>query len=184
MKEIWQRIEKWLAENYPEGLEQLNKGASDELIKQTEDFLGVEFSEDLKEFYRIHNGGTWELALIDGWELLSLEEMQSQWKVWKELLDGGEFEGIKSEPESEIRDDWWNEKWIPITHNGGGDHDCLDFAPTEEGDVGQIIKMWHDWEQRSWESPSFRNWITTFADELEAGLYKYSEEYGISKEND
>jgi cell wall assembly regulator SMI1 len=182
MKEIWQRIENWLGENYPEGLEMLNVGASDDLIQATEQFLGIEFPEDVKDFYRVHNGGRYELALINGRELLSLEEIQSQWKIWQELTVGGEFEENEGEPEKEISKDWYNIKWIPITHNGGGDHDCLDFAPTEDGNYGQIIQMWHDWEKRSLEAKSFREWIEKFADELEAGLYKYSEEYGVSRE--
>jgi cell wall assembly regulator SMI1 len=182
MKEIWERIEKWLEENYPKGLQLLNSGATDEQIVKAEKCFGIQFSSEFKEFYKIHNGGQWELALIDGSELLSLEEMQSQWKVWKTLVDDGEFETNNGEPEKGISDEWYNLKWIPITHNGGGDHQCLDFAPTANGNSGQVIQMWHDWEKRSLIAASFIEWITAFANELDAGLYTYSDEYGVSKE--
>ncbi len=35
--------------------------------------------------------------------------------------------------------------------------------------------------ERSLEAKSFRKWVENFADELEAGLYEYSEEYRVSK---
>lgn len=178
MKEVWRRIEKWLEENHPEGLSELNAGASDELLRETERFVGVEFPEDVREFYKIHNGTSEDFCLIDGWILLPLEDVQSQWKVWKELLDDGDFRGYKCTPHPAIRDDWWNDKWIPLTYDGSGNHHCLDFAPTEKGKVGQIIEMWHDDDERPLAASSFREWLEDYAAGLEAGEYVYSEDYG------
>jgi len=178
MKELWERIESWLKENHSEGLNELNEGASDELIQETEQFLSIEFSEDVKEFYKIHNGTSWDFNLIDGWLLLPLEDVQNQWKVWKDLLDRGDFAEHKCTPHEAIRDDWWNDKWIPLTSDGCGNHDCLDLAPTEKGRVGQIIKMWHDDDTRPLVADSFREWLENYIDALEASEYVYSEDYG------
>ena len=45
------------------------------------------------------------------------------------VQDAGEFEGCESDPDVGIRNNWWNDKWIPITYDGAGKHDCLDLAP-------------------------------------------------------
>lgn len=110
MKEIWRRIEKWLEENYPEGLEKLNEGASEELILETEQYLGIKFPQDICDFYKIHNGAEDGFPLIDGFDLLSMNGIFEQWKVRKELIDGGEFEGINCIPSEEIKENWYNEK--------------------------------------------------------------------------
>ena len=104
--------------------------------------------------------------------------MVRQWGFWKELLDGGEFKNIESKPQPEIRKDWWNAAWIPITHDGGGNHQCLDLAPASKGKTGQIITMWHDGPDRELIATSFRGWLGDFEKKLEAGELKYSEDYG------
>lgn len=176
MQEFWQKIESWLTENYPKGLKKLNKGASDALLQKTEKRLSVTFLEDLREFYKIHNGTKEDLGLLDG--LLSLEEIQEQWEIWKDLTDEGTFDEYKSEPQMGIRDDWWNPGWIPITHDGGGNHICLDMNPADGGRVGQMITMWHDSSERELVADSFRQWVEEYAAALEAGEYVYSpEEY-------
>ena len=179
MKDVWQRIDKWLEVNAPQILDTLQPGASDEEIHEVEDFLSIEFPDDVKDSYRIHNGqSAGDVGFINGLEFLSLERIKDEWGIWKGLLDSGDFEGWESEPENEIRADWWNPKWIPLTFDWGGNHDCLDLAPTEEGNMGQIISMWHDDAVRQVMAKSFRSWLEQFANDLEAGRYALSEEYG------
>lgn len=107
-----------------------------------------------------------------------LNRLVQYWQSWKEVLENGDFDRIRSEPDDGIRNDWWNPGWIPITQNAAGDHLCLDLAPTPEGDVGQIIPLWHDTPERTLEAVSFEEWVTAFADGLERGLYVYSKGYG------
>ena len=66
-------------------------------------------------------------------EFLSCEEIVSQGKTWKELLDGGDFKDTFYGSDDGIKNDWWNPKWIPFAHNGGGDHLCLDLDPASSG---------------------------------------------------
>jgi cell wall assembly regulator SMI1 len=178
MQAIWTRIESWLEANAPEVLKTLNPGASEEQIKAVEDTLLIQFPDDFKSSYRIHNGqsldGGW---LIDGREFLSLERIQEEWLGWKMLLDGKEFEGWKSLPEPGVRPDWWNALWIPITFDGAGNHHCLDLDPAPGGKVGQIIYMWHDDLERGAIAASFQDWLEGYATALEAGQYVFSEEY-------
>lgn len=179
MQTIWARIDTWLMANAPGVFKALQPGASDDQIEAFEKVLGVRLPDDVKASFRIHNGQLdYEYGLIDGRELLSLARIQDEWLVWKDLLESNMFEDMESEPEPGIRADWWNAAWIPLTHDGSGNHDCLDLAPTKDGTVGQIISMWHDAADREQVAPSFRIWLSQLADGLESGQYIFSEEYG------
>jgi cell wall assembly regulator SMI1 len=178
MRDVWQHIDKWLRVNAPQVLDTLQAGASEEEIRETEKFLSVEFPAEVKDSYRIRNGQSrGDVGFINGLEFLSLARMREEWAVWKDLLDSGGFEGFESEPEKQVRTDWWNPKWIPLTSDWGGNYECLDLAPTEEGEVGQIISMWHDEAKRQVLADSFRGWLEQFANDLEAGRYVLAEEY-------
>jgi cell wall assembly regulator SMI1 len=80
MKDIWQRIENWLALNAPQLAAGLQSGASDEEIQQTEATLNITFPEDIRESYRLHNGSTYEFLATPRdkylcFRLFSLQEM-------------------------------------------------------------------------------------------------------------
>ena len=184
MQLSWTRIENWLADNAPEILENLNPGATEEEIKRTEEFLGVSFPEDFKDSYLIHNGQKpyvdtpdgqqWkDYCLMDMWQLLSLDRIKHEWSIWKELLDtGGLGDNYMTLDNGEVCE-WWNPRWIPLTSNFCGDHHCLDLSASLRGSEGQIILMWHDIDIREIDAPSFKAWLGTFADDLEAGHYVY-----------
>src|SRR5262245_49372290 len=147
MKDVWDRIHRWLGANAPEVLESLQPGASDAAIGQVEAALGVTLPEDVKAAYRIHDGqaGSMPPGFLYCWEWLSLERMLSTWKCGKDLLDNGTFSAeVKSHPTGPIRDDWWHPKWVPVTCDGGASHHCLDLAPKRGGVVGQVILWWND----------------------------------------
>jgi cell wall assembly regulator SMI1 len=179
VEDTWSRIESWLSIHAVAVLQSLHSGASPDELLQSEQFLGLALPDDVKASYRIHDGQEpGGFGLIDCWELLSLERMREEWSVWKDLLDGGDFADVSSSPDPAIRDDWWNPRWIPLTYSGSGDHHCLDLDPAPGGTLGQIILMWHDDATRTLVAPDFRRWLRVFANDLEAGTYVYSEEYG------
>ncbi|CAH9017560.1 hypothetical protein NURINAE_00437 [Candidatus Nitrosacidococcus sp. I8] len=150
--------------------------------------LGAQLPDDFIVFYKIHNGQISEgPSFIDCEEWLSFEGIEYQWKVWKELLDGGAFsEGdFKSSPDIEVKNDWWHPCWIPITYDGSGNHYCLDLVPTKEGNHGQIIRMWHDDDIRPLIASSFTAWIEDYKNKLIRGQLIYSEDYfGIIDEEE
>ncbi|MEN3110891.1 SMI1/KNR4 family protein [Uliginosibacterium paludis] len=178
MEHTWQKFEQWLAQNWPEGLSCLNPPASDEQIAQLESQLEAKLPADFVACLKVHNGQNGFSSVFDGMEFLSCEEIYSQWFVWKDLLDGGDFKDISSEPDEGIKSDWWNSKWIPFTHNGGGDHLCLDLDPSASGSAGQIITMWHDMEARELKAKSFGEYFESYVSGVLTGKYVYSEEYG------
>jgi cell wall assembly regulator SMI1 len=180
MDQLWSRIEAWLCAHAPAIAVALNPPARAEDIEATERFFGVTFPDDVRSSYLRHDGQTYDSpGLLEGWEWLSLGRIRDEWGTWKDLLDHGEFEGIRSDGDRvRVVDDWWNPRWIPVTYSGTGDHHCLDFAPGPGGTPGQIIMMWHDDGARPVVAPGFGAWLARFADELEAGEFVLSDEYG------
>lgn len=184
MGEIWGKIDAWLAVHAPQVLATLNAGATDAQIAEAEATLAIQFPEDMKAAYRIHNGqANNDYGLMDGREFLSLARIVDEWQVWKELLDDGTFQTDEGEdqgcaPALGIRNVWWSAQWIPLTYDGSGNHDCLDMSPAEGGTVGQIITMWHDDPIREIVAPSFQAWLQQYALGLASGLLVFSEDYG------
>ncbi len=184
MQEIWDRIKEGLSIHAPGIIPHLQAGASEEEIRSTEKKLGIKFPEDVRASYRIHNGMSGDRGFICScseycWsEFYSLENIFRAWDIWRDLLEAGEFDNFQSEPNGPIKTDWWNIKWIPLLGNSGGDHCCIDLDPPSEGKLGQIITMWHETGAEELLAPSFKDFLTNFAEELNAGVYTYSEDDG------
>ncbi len=165
MKQQWQRLEAWLKTHNPALLADLKPPASDADIQELEQKLGVKLPEDFVECLKVHDGqrggGEW---LFSGSEFLSSKRILEEWAIWKDLLDGGDFDGVEAEPGKGIKPVWWSPKWIPFTYNGAGDHLCLDLDPTSQGCSGQVITLWHDDGARKKKADSFTQWFAEFVD--------------------
>jgi cell wall assembly regulator SMI1 len=74
MKDIWQRIKTFLAENAPPMLAALNPGANPVEIAEIEKVLGITLPPDLHETYLIHNGCS-DYFFFGEQEFLSLQEV-------------------------------------------------------------------------------------------------------------
>lgn len=138
----------------------LNPPATDADITTLEQQLGVTLPADYVQVLRQHNGQR-GLAdgLFDGQEFLSTQNVLAQWQIWKGLHDTGAFNGQRSSPAPGVRDDWWNPRWIPFTHDGSGNHLCLDLDPAEGGTVGQVITVWHDSGERAVQGSGCGEWL-------------------------
>ncbi len=178
MKATWDRIHFWLRANAPHVLARLRPGATEEQIQAAEAELGVTFPESVRQTYLIHDGQNGSGGFMEGYEWLSLKGIVYQWRGWKDIVEAGDFEGIQSTPDPGVSDECYNLGWIPLTHSGSGDHQCLDLAPAEGGTMGQVINFFHDDSTREALAPSFAAWLAAFADSLEAGRYNVTE-YGL-----
>jgi cell wall assembly regulator SMI1 len=185
MQSIWKRIETqllieaWFAKMPAEtALRDFQPGATEDEIQNAEIALGIVFPEDVKASYRIHNGNMW---LGDFGRFCSLEEVVSFWNMMKpyaagrkeDLAKDGWLDGT-GQPVL-VRAETWNIRWIPLLESNGT-MTCLDLAPTPYGFLGQIIGS--DPEEgtyHGWVAPSWQAFLSTFADDLEAGEYCYEE---------
>lgn len=186
IKATWDRIHTWLAKNAPVVRASLRPPATRQQIQDAEKALGVRFPDEVRQCYLIHDGQDpdhrgYPPAFLHGWEWLRLERIVDEYNVWKDLVEGGDFEDAASEPDIGVSEQWYDLGWIPLTYSGAGDHHCLDLAPGPGGQVGQIIEMWHDMAARPIVAASFDAWLKEFADELEAGAYHVTES-GLEQE--
>jgi cell wall assembly regulator SMI1 len=179
MQNVWERIESWLATHAPKILQGLLPGATADAIHATEEQLGIQFPDDVRASYAMHDGqrGTTP-SFMGEWELLSLQAIVKHWSLLKELLDAGTFTDAEAVVETvgPVRENWWNAKWIPVTHNGAGDFYCLDMDPAPGGKQGQIITYWHVNTQREKIADSFQELMKKFADDLYADKYKVEDD--------
>jgi cell wall assembly regulator SMI1 len=183
MKKIWQRIEKWFSLNAPGTIFE-TEGASDDEISNTEKVLGITFPEDVRETFRIHNGTILDPALFENRNLLSLANVIAHWQGMCGFMKEGLFSDSVAHPKGPIQPVWWNVKWIPLMDDANGDYLCLDMDPLPGGLVGQFISFESDLGPQSVLRNSFREWLSNFADDLEAGLFGLSDEGCILRKED
>ena len=130
----------------------LRPGCTESEFARVEEETGYVLSEEAKELYRLHDGQEWEprepMILIGAeifpdahWNSLN-ELIECQQSIYsnvagfEELL---EFDGDSPE----LASGFYHPGWLPFTASGG-DHDCIDMAPTAEGQLGQIVGYSHD----------------------------------------
>ncbi|MFB6457633.1 SMI1/KNR4 family protein [Chitinophaga sp. Hz27] len=188
MQEYWTRWENWMHHHAPKLVSILNPGASYDDIAELETITGIAMPDAFKVFYAIHDGQQVSRAgLVNGDKLLSITEITDEWITWKEMQDNGAFihndETLKSEPDTGIKDDWWNSRWIPFTYDGLGNHLCLDFDPAPGGQYGQVIAFWHEDNHREIIAPSFEEWIQNYIQAMENGAYVYQKKWGIVRKD-
>lgn len=184
LKSIWKRIAKWHRSNLPDDLrdswedrEFLNEGATKIALQEAEEAIGLGFPKDLKESYLLWNGSRDEYSILPwGYYLLTLSEIVDSCASWKAAVASGVWDGEKSNPKGSIRPVHWNTSWIPISANGGGDHQCVDLDPAPRGKNGQVIRFNHEVGPISVLASSFKDWLSEYADALEAGEYEYDSE--------
>ncbi|MCA8020951.1 SMI1/KNR4 family protein [Burkholderia metallica] len=164
LRETWQRLETDFADDSARLPGGLNGPASDDEIATLEAALETTLPDAFVSSLRIHNGQADPRDEFSGNDaLLSSREIVAQWRIWKGLVDGGDFDCVTSEPDPGIRDNWYNLKWIPFTHDGSGNHLCLDLDPAEGGVVGQVIRVWHDDARRERIADGFAEWLARVA---------------------
>lgn len=172
MSRYWAEIEAILREKGALDAFRLNPGASPQALRDAEAELGVELPAALKELLSVHDGEVDELGtgLIFGLPLLSTGHVLGQWQVWKSLVDDGMNEALadsmSSRPEGVIKPMYLNPRWIPLTHDGGGNHIGLDYDPDVRGTVGQVIIFGRDEDEKKLLAPSFEAFLARFVHEL------------------
>lgn len=170
MLDVWRRIEDWLSANAPQLLDELPEGASEDDIHGVESALGIELPADLRDSLAIHDGDD-DVGIAIGWCLLSTTQIVESWLFWHEFM--GTSEPSPGVPDKGVAPVWWSDGWIPVSQNMSGDYDCVDLAPDEAGNSGQVIRVWHDKPQRQVQAASFRDWLEQLADGFESGRYVY-----------
>lgn len=196
MQTIWKRVEDWLNTHAPELIRLLQPGASEEDIQQTEALLNVTFPEDIKESYRIHNGSgslfPESHLIVKSHALLSLKDMVDYWHMCMSvppLEEQYPDEPMDLDPEfPEEPEENWRTTLSPVQEYAvlleeGYDHQlipflcwfdegmlCFDTDPIHNTS-GMIIEYFAQ-SGFSFYASSWRDLLSSFADDLEAGKYR------------
>jgi cell wall assembly regulator SMI1 len=156
----WSCFDAWVKETPDAVAEGFNGPAADDEIRVLEGALGVKLPGDFIASLKIHNGQVSRYkAAFDGEVLLDAKGILSAWSGWRDLVVQGAFEGTRSDPDSGVKDDWFNVGWIPFTADGMGNCLCLDLDPAPGGTVGQVIRVRHNDERRERLGLSFEQWL-------------------------
>ncbi|OUM55678.1 hypothetical protein BVG19_g5253 [[Candida] boidinii] len=181
IKEIWELFDDWLKENWVQGYNNLAHPATDEEIEILEENLGVKLPGDYKESLKCHNGQIGYQFTFKNNEYLSIDKVYHYRNLWKDIKISGKLDGLTSKiyDNEPISNEWYNINWIPITHDGAGNHYCLDLDPdlNKNGKIGQIITMWHDSDSRSIISYSFKEFFADFVMDVLDGKTVYSDDH-------
>lgn len=156
----------------------LNSGADEEALLAWEAQLNVALPEEVKAVYRCCDG-QWEdgADIFNGEEWLSLNRMHEEWQAWfDERQHNGQAAHLPEDlaVDDEVQALWWHPLWLPLTSDGAGNHLCIDLAPTQEGKVGQIIRIWHDDTARTLQANSLGEWLEEYVEALDESDCVYS----------
>ena len=165
--ESWQRLDGWLQSMPAAAPEGFKAPACDAEIHLLEGALGAKLPDDFVASVKIHNGQADRcMGCFNGDNLLDVRGILREWTSWRDLVVEGAFDGITSDPDGGIKDDWFNLQWIPFAANGMGDCLCLDLDPAPGGTVGQVIRVLHDDERRECLAASYEQWLDGMVKEL------------------
>ncbi|WP_380171677.1 SMI1/KNR4 family protein [Kineococcus sp. DHX-1] len=156
----------------------LNPAATDAQLDAAEAHLGQSLPADVRAVFRLadgqvqyhHDDPRWAAGLIGGEPLLPLASVLLHWDQWAGFdSETGFDEFASSTPEGFVRPKYSVRGWVPLTHDGGGNHVGVDLDPDVDGTVGQVITFGRDDEQHHVLAPSLLSYLEQLADLLEQG---------------
>lgn len=171
------RLDAWYAANLPPGKYVFNPPASDEELDAFEQLVGFPMPRSYRQLYRWHNGENDERwGHIYGLPLLPLEQAATNWKMWTGILAelGGNRYAVPAGawPEDAVDPAYINPAWIPLTHDGSGNHIGLDLDPWPGGRVGQVILFGRDEDVKVVLAESLGRFLEWVAELLESGNFR------------
>ena len=175
--ESWQRIEAWYAKNADNQTSALAPGAADAQIEQLEKEIGAQLPDDFKESVRVHDGGPLVRVPPRHGELLSLEEILDQWKMYSESQANDGYatgdDWLPPQLDGPIKPIFWSQKRIFVTDNSG-DHLTLDLDPPADGKYGQVLHHCHEVGPTGVVASGWAEFLATLVADLDDGKYMYS----------
>jgi cell wall assembly regulator SMI1 len=171
------RLDAWYSAHLPPDRYQFNPPATEAQLAAFERLVGIRLPRAYRQLYRWHDGEEGDRwGHIYGLPLLPLREAGSQWAAWNAVLS--DFGGNRYKvlgggwPEGAVDPAYINSRWIPLTHDGSGNHIGLDFDPWSQGRVGQVILFGRDEEIKAVLAESLGKFLEWVAGLLESGNFR------------
>jgi cell wall assembly regulator SMI1 len=177
------RLDAWYAAHLPPHRYAFNPPATDRALAAFDRLVGLRMPRSYRQLYKWHDGENDDRrGHIYGLPLLPLREAGSQWKAWKNVL--ADFGGNRYEirggawPQGAVDPAYINPRWIPLTHDGSGNHIGLDFDPWPRGRVGQVILFGRDEDVKAVLAESLGKFLEWIAGLLESGNFRLETQRG------
>jgi cell wall assembly regulator SMI1 len=169
-------------EKNPNLIIELNEGAKKSDIDNLGKIINKELPSDFVKFYSHCNGFSINSTrLFNGLRILTIDEIIFQWQSMNEIKNSGAFvkdgKEILADTDKKIKNNWWNENWLPITDNLSGDYTILDLDPNKNGIYGQLFEFWHDPSYRNVVASSLKKFIEQTTIDIKNNKLKYSADY-------
>lgn len=175
------RLDAWYATHLPPGQYKFNPPATEAELDAFERVIGLKLPRAYRQLYLWHDGESddrW--GHIYGLPLLPLDQARSQWMTWGDIL--AEFGGNRytipgaAWPEGAADPAYINPLWIPLTHDGSGNHIGLDLDPWPGGRTGQVILFGRDEDVKVVLAGSLGKFLEWIAGLLESGNFRLDAE--------
>jgi cell wall assembly regulator SMI1 len=182
LKEAYQQLVNCALLKIPDLSVEQNAPATQAAISDLEKLINKKLPQQFVELYLITDGhASNSVRLFNGLRLLSIAEISQLWLSMQEIKASGAFlidsKEILADADAKIKNEWWNECWLPITDNMSGDYTALDLNPNTTGTYGQIIEYWHDPSFRNVLADSLKTWVENAAEKIKNNLAKYDADY-------
>ena len=171
------RLDAWFATHLSPRRYVFNPPATQSALDTFEQLIGVRMPEAYRQMYLWHDGDNSDRwGHIYGLPLLPLQEAGSQWSAWNDVL--AEFDGDRYKipggawPEGAVDPAYINPRWIPLTHDGSGNHIGIDLDPWPRGRVGQVILFGRDEDVKVVLAESLGRFLEWIAGLLEGGNFR------------
>ncbi|GAA2093890.1 hypothetical protein GCM10009759_20910 [Kitasatospora saccharophila] len=166
--------------------EQLAPPAMPEQLAEAERRLGHRLPDDLRALYLTTDGGGGTTDLIDGRQLLTLDEMV---EAAEHLRYAGKFHfawdepgdavvPLEPRPHGAVRRCHDHPGWVPFSTDGSGNHHAVDLAPAPAGRPGQVLDIGADnYEGPLYVADSVTSLLVHHLDLLERGHYALQDDW-------
>jgi len=156
----------------------LNPPASEEEIQKVENEMAIQFPDELRAFYLLHNGEKeGGPGLFFGLPFLSLNDVLQEWQIWAQLEEEYALEGASySVPTGYIKERYINRNWIPISKDFGGNNIGIDVDPDHKGRIGQIINFGRDEEIKYVIANQLSDFLLFISETILQGQYQMEQE--------
>lgn len=177
IRPVLARLDAWYAAHLRHDHYAFNPPATDEELNAFGRTIGLKLPQSYRQLYRWHDGendDSW--GHFYGLPLLPLHEAGFQWKAWNGVLadlGGNRYEiGAGAWPDGAVDPAYINPRWIPLTHDGSGNHIGVDFDPWPRGRIGQIILFGRDEDVKVVLAESLGKFVEWVANLLESGNFR------------
>lgn len=170
LPELLEEIELQLLQKRPDFFTSLRPPLTEEQIAAIEIKYATILPDDVKALYMWHDGQDPQKfsSFVNNMQFQPLEYMLSA-KVELDGMIGYDFE----------LENWWNRGWLPIFHNGGGDHLVVDTVGVHTGNAGQLLTVYHDWEHRPIEAQNLQVFMQAVLAYYENTLTENMDEFHV-----